>query len=41
MHELARVQRENARLLLKLDHAEKLAGLQRKFTQMLETSESS
>ena len=38
-HELARVQRENARLRLKLDHAEKLAALQKKFTEMLEATE--
>jgi transposase-like protein len=38
-HELARVQRENARLQLKLEHAEKLAALQKKFTEMLEAQE--
>ena len=35
-HELARLERENARLRLKLEHAEKLAALQKKFTELLE-----
>ena len=39
-HELARSQRENARLRLKLEHAEKLAALQKKFTEMLEAQEN-
>ena len=39
-HELERLQRENARLRLKLDHAEKLAALQKKFTEMLEATEN-
>lgn len=39
-HELARSQREIARLRLKLEHAEKLAALQKKFTEMLEAQES-
>ena len=39
-HELARSQRENARLRLKLEHAEKLAALQKKFTELLEAQES-
>jgi transposase len=38
-HELARVQRENARLRLKLEHAERIAALQKKFTEMLEAQE--
>ena len=38
-HDLARVQRENARLRLKLEHAERLAALQKKFTEMLEAQE--
>jgi len=38
-HELARSQREVARLQLKLEHAEKLAALQKKFTEMLEAQE--
>ena len=38
-HELARSQREVARLRLKLEHAEKLAALQKKFTEMLEAQE--
>jgi transposase-like protein len=38
-HELARVQRENVRLQLKLEHAEKLAALQKKFTELLEAQE--
>jgi transposase-like protein len=40
-HDLDRLQRENARLRLKLDHAEKLAALQKKFQEMLEAQESS
>ena len=39
-HELARSQREVARLRLKLEHAEKLAALQKKFTEMLEAQQS-
>ena len=39
-HELARMQRENVRLQLKLEHAEKLAALQKKFTEMLEAQEN-
>ena len=39
-HELARSQREVARLRLKLEHAEKLAALQKKFTELLEAQES-
>ena len=39
-HDVARLERENARLRLKLEHAEKLAALQKKFTEMLEASES-
>ena len=38
-HENARQQREIARLRLKLEHAEKLAALQKKFTEMLEAQE--
>lgn len=38
-HELARVQRENARLQLKLEHAEKLLGLQKKLADMMEAIE--
>lgn len=39
-HELARSQREVARLQLKLEHAEKLAALQKKFTELLEAQQS-
>ena len=39
-HENARLQREVARLRLKLEHAEKLAALQKKFTEMLEAQQS-
>ena len=39
-HDVARLQRENARLQLKLEHAEKLAALQKKFTEMLEAQEN-
>ena len=39
-HELARSQREVARLRLKLEHAEKLAALQKKFTEMLDAQQS-
>ncbi|MFQ5720847.1 MAG: IS3 family transposase, partial [Acidobacteriota bacterium] len=35
-HENAQLQRQNARLRMKLDHAEKLVALQKKFTEMLE-----
>lgn len=38
-HELARVQRENTRLRMKLEHAERLASLQKKFAEMLEAQE--
>jgi len=38
-HELERSRREVARLQLKLEHAEKLAALQKKFTEMLEAQE--
>ena len=34
--ELARLQRENERLRLKLDHTEKLVALQKKFADLLE-----
>lgn len=39
-HENAQLQRQNARLRMKLDHAEKLVALQKKFTEMLEASET-
>ena len=38
-HELARAQRENARLQLKLEHAEKLLALQKKLADMMEAIE--
>ena len=38
-HELARVQRENVRLQLKLEHAEKLLSLQKKLADMMEAIE--
>lgn len=38
-HELARVQRENTRLQLKLEHAEKLLSLQKKLADMMEAIE--
>ena len=38
-HELARVQRENTRLQLKLEHAEKLLTLQKKLADMMEATE--
>jgi len=38
-HELARSQRENARLQLKLEHAEKLLALQKKLADMMEAIE--
>jgi len=38
-HELARAQRENVRLQLKLAHAEKLLGLQKKLADMMEAIE--
>jgi transposase-like protein len=37
--ELTRLQRENARLKLKLEHTEKIVALQKKFTEMLTESE--
>jgi transposase len=39
-HELARVQRENVRLQLKLEHAEKLLSLQKKLADMMEAIET-
>lgn len=39
-HELARIQRENTRLHLKLEHAEKLLALQKKLADMMEDIES-
>ena len=38
-HELARLQREKARLELKLEHAEKLLALQKKLADMMEAIE--
>ena len=38
-HELARIQRENTRLQLKLEHAEKLLALQKKLADMMEATE--
>ena len=38
-HELARTKRENARLQLKLEHAEKLLALQKKLADMMEAIE--
>ena len=38
-HELARLQRENTRLQLKLEHAEKLLALQKKLADMMEAIE--
>jgi transposase len=38
-HEFARVQRENTRLQLKLEHAEKLLALQKKLADMMEAIE--
>ncbi len=38
-HELARVQRENTRLQLKLEHSEKLLALQKKLADMMEAIE--
>ena len=38
-HELARVQRENTRLQLKLEHADKLLALQKKLADMMEATE--
>lgn len=38
-HELVRVQRENVRLQLKLEHAEKLLSLQKKLADMMEAIE--
>ena len=38
-HELARVQRENTRLQLKLEHAEKLLSLQKRLADMMEAIE--
>jgi transposase-like protein len=38
-HELARTRRENARLQLKLEHAEKLLALQKKLADMMEAIE--
>ena len=38
-HELARLQRENTRLQLKLEHAEKLLSLQKKLADMMEAIE--
>lgn len=39
-HEVARLKRDKARLQLKLDHAEKIAALQKKFAEMIETVET-
>jgi transposase len=39
-HELARVQRENVRLQLKLEHAEKLLSLQKRLADMMEAIEA-
>lgn len=36
-HEKARLERENARLRLKLEHAEKLLALQKKLSDLMET----
>lgn len=38
-HELARLQRENTRLQLKLEHSEKLNALQKKLADMMEAIE--
>lgn len=38
-HELASVQRENVRLQLKLEHAEKMLSLQKKLADMMEAIE--
>ena len=38
-HENARLQRENVRLQLKLEHAEKLLSLQKKLADMMEAIE--
>lgn len=39
-HEIERLKRDKARLQLKLDHAEKVAALQKKFAEMIETAET-
>jgi len=39
-HEVARLKRDKARLQIKLDHAEKIAALQKKFAEMIETMET-
>ena len=36
-HEIARLQRDNTRLQLKLDHADKLLALQKKLADMMES----
>ena len=40
-HELVRLQRENTRLQLKLEHSEKLLALQKKLADMMEAIEPS
>lgn len=39
-HEIQRLKRDKARLQLKLDHAEKIAALQKKYAEMIETAET-